>query len=99
MDIKITKNKKQMTVTLNGKLDTLTAPELEKRLDNELDGVQKLILDFSGLTYISSAGLRVVMTTVQTMEEQGSMTIKNVCPSVMDVFKVTGLTGFLNIDA
>lgn len=98
MDIKITKEKKQMTVTLDGKLDTRTAPELEKRLESELDGVQKLTLDFSGLTYISSAGLRVVMTAVQIMEEQGDMVIKNVCPTVMDVFKVTGLTGFLNIE-
>lgn len=98
MDIIITKNKKQMTVTLKGRLDTLTAPELEAKLSDGLDGIEKLIFDFTELKYISSAGLRVLMSVVETMEEQGSIVLRNVCKEVMDVFDITGITDFLNIE-
>lgn len=98
MDIIITKNKRQMTVMLKGKLDTITAPTLEAKLEDKLDGVEKLIFDFTELKYISSAGLRVLMSVVETMEEQGSIVFKNVCKEVMEVFDVTGITDFLNIE-
>ena len=98
MDIVISKNKNMMTVTLKGRLDTLTAPELDEKLEESLDGVEKLIFDFTDLKYISSAGLRVLMSALETMEEQGSMSIRNVCKAVMDVFDVTGITSFLNIE-
>lgn len=98
MDIIITKNKKQMTVTLNGKLDTMTAPALEEKLSDGLDGIEKLIFEFTELKYISSAGLRVLMLVVEIMEEQGSVVFRNVCKDVMDVFDVTGITDFLNFE-
>lgn len=87
-----------MTVTLKGRLDTLTAPELEAKLSDGLDGIEKLIFDFTELKYISSAGLRVLMSVVETMEEQGSIVLRNVCKEVMDVFDITGITDFLNIE-
>ena len=98
MDIIITKNKKQMTVMLKGKLDTITAPALETKLTDKLDGIEKLIFDFTELKYISSAGLRVLMTVVETMEEQGRIVFKNVCKEMMEEFDVTGITDFLNIE-
>lgn len=97
MEIAISKYKNKLTVAPKGKLDALTAPELEEKLEEKIDGVEKLIFDFAELTYISSAGLRVLMIYIQLMEEQSSVVIKNVCREVMDVFEVTGITDFLDI--
>lgn len=91
MDIKTTKNDSELTVALAGRLDTLTSPDLEERLDEELDGIEKIIFDLGGLEYISSAGLRVLVGLYQMMEDKGGMLIRNVTPDVMDVFEVTGL--------
>lgn len=81
----------ELTVELTGRLDTLTSPELEERLDEELDGIEKIIFDLRCLEYISSAGLRVLVGAYQMMEDKGGMLIRNVTPDVMDVFEVTGL--------
>ena len=81
----------ELTVELTGRLDTLTSPDLEERLDEELDGIEKIIFDPGGVEYISSAGLRVLVGAYQMMEDKGGMLIRNVTPDVMDVFEVTGL--------
>jgi len=98
MDIKTTKNAKELTVAIEGRLDTLTSPRLEETLKQELDGVEKLILDFAELYYISSAGLRVLLSAMQRMERQGEMVVRNVSTDVMDVLEVTGFVDDLNIE-
>ena len=98
MTITMNKNGKELTVALEGRLDTLTAPDLEEKLEASLAGVEKLVFDFEKLQYISSAGLRVLLTALQVMEEQGEMKLKNVCPEIMDVFKITGLIEDLRVE-
>lgn len=95
MNITLNRNGAELTVALEGRLDTLTAPDLEEQLEPELDDVQKLIFDLAGLEYISSAGLRVLLAAQKEMDE---MVVKNVGPAVMDVFEVTGFSDFLNIE-
>jgi anti-sigma B factor antagonist len=95
MNITLNRNGAELTVALEGRLDTLTAPDLEEQLEPELDDVQKLIFDLAGLEYISSAGLRVLLAAQKEMDE---MAVKNVGPAVMDVFEVTGFSDFLNIE-
>ena len=96
----ITMNRKdgELTVTLEGRLDTLTAPDLEEQLEPALKDVEKLVFDFEKLTYISSAGLRVLLTAMQVMEDQGEMKVRNVCPEIMDVFQVTGLIDDISVE-
>ena len=84
---------------LEGRLDTVTAPELEQALKESLDGVSELSLDFQGLEYISSAGLRVLLSAQKTMNKQGNMEICNVKPEIMEIFDVTGFVDILNIEA
>ena len=95
MNITMNRNDTELTVAIEGRLDTLTAPELEEQLEAELDGVEKLIFDFAELEYISSAGLRVLLAAQKEMDE---MVVKNVRPEVMEVFEVTGFADFLNIE-
>lgn len=87
-----------LTIQIDGKLDTTTAPQLGKELETSLSGVTKLIFDFKDLAYISSAGLRVLMTTFKTMNKQGSMIIRNVNEDVMEIFKITGFVDRLTIE-
>ncbi|WP_028509240.1 STAS domain-containing protein [Ruminococcus sp. NK3A76] len=98
MEIRENRNGSELTVALVGRLDTLSSPELEEKLEDMLEGVEKLVFDFAELRYISSAGLRVMLTAMQIMEDQGEMTVKNVCQDVMDVFEVTGFVDDLNIE-
>ena len=95
----ITKKKKEaaLELILSGSLDTITAPELEKELESELKGVSELTLDFTGLDYISSAGLRVLLTAQKAMNEQGSMIVRNVNEMIMEVFEITGFSDILTI--
>ena len=90
-------NGKDLTVAVEGRLDTITAPELETELKASLDGVEKLTLDFSKLEYISSAGLRVLLSTQKRMNTQGSMTVTNVNATIMEIFEVTGFNDILTI--
>ena len=90
-------NGKDLTVAIEGRLDTITAPELETELKASLDGVEKLTLDFSKLEYISSAGLRVLLSTQKRMNNQGSMTVTNVNATIMEIFEVTGFNDILTI--
>ena len=98
MEIRENRNGSELTVALAGRLDTLSSPELEEKIEDMLEGVEKLVFDFEELRYISSAGLRVMLTAMQIMEDQGEMTVKNVCQDVMDVFEVTGFVDDLNIE-
>ena len=99
MTITVNKNGGELTIALEGRLDTLTAPDLEEKLDEVLDGIEKLTFDFEKLEYISSAGLRVLAGAMDIMEEQGGkMVVKNVCSDVLDVFEVTGFIEDLTIE-
>ena len=87
----------RLIIKLNGRLDTNTAPELEEILKKDLTGVTDLTLDFNDLVYISSAGLRVVLSTQKLMKTQGNMTIENVNDLIMEVFEATGFDNILTI--
>ena len=95
----ITKNATDSTlrIALEGRLDTNTAPQLEADLKASLPGVTELELDFSGLEYISSAGLRVLLSAQKTMNKQGKMTIHHVNETIMEVFEITGFVDILTI--
>ena len=88
---------KTLTITLTGRLDTTTAPKLESELKENISGVEKLVLDFAGLEYLSSAGLRVLLSAQKVMNRQGSMTVKNVNETIMEIFEITGFVDVLNI--
>ena len=84
--------------TLEGRMDPVTAPELEKELKASLDGVKELTLDFEKLDYISSAGLRVLLSTQKVMNKQGALKIIHVNDTIMEIFEVTGFTDILTIE-
>ena len=99
VNINITKNGNELTVALEGRLDTLTSPDLEEELEDKLDGIKKLVFDLGGLEYISSAGLRVLVGSAQVMDEQdGEMIIRNITEPVKDVFDVTGFSDAFEIE-
>ena len=87
----------KLTVELGGRLDTTTAPQLESELRPALDGVSELTLDMKDLEYISSAGLRVLLSTQKVMNKQGSMVILNANESILEIFEVTGFSDILTI--
>ena len=87
-----------LTLVLEGRLDTMTAPLLESELKSSIDGIEKLFLDFASLEYISSAGLRVLLSMQKIMNKQGSMVIRNVNEDVMDIFDITGFADILTIE-
>ncbi len=98
MNISMNRNGNELIISVDGRLDTLTAPDLEEQLESALEGVEKLVFDFEKLEYISSAGLRVLLTALQLMEGQGEMKVRNVRPEVMDVFVVTGFLDDLTVE-
>ena len=83
---------------LEGRLDTITSPELEKELKESIGDKSELVFDFENLEYISSAGLRVLLSAQKIMNKQGSMVVKNVNETVMEVFEVTGFSDILTIE-
>ena len=87
-----------LTFTLTGRLDTVTAPELEKELRASLDGVSALTIDMAALEYISSAGLRVLLSAQKTMNKQGEMKVVHVGETIMEIFEVTGFSDILTIE-
>lgn len=97
MNITKQENGNELLFTLEGRLDTSTAPVLEAEIKSSIEGKSSLMLDFTGLEYISSAGLRVLLSAQKLMNKQGSMTVKNVNESVMDVFEITGFCDILTI--
>lgn len=88
-------NEKELTINIEGRLDTVTSPQLEAELDFE--GVEKLVFDFDKLDYISSAGLRLLLMAQKTMNKQGEMVITNVNETIMEVFEITGFCDILTI--
>lgn len=96
----ITKNLNgtHLDLALEGRLDTTTAPLLEAELKQSINGVTELTLDFGELEYISSAGLRVLLSAQKVMNRQGSMVIKNVNETIMEIFEVTGFADILTIE-
>ncbi len=99
MTIDTKKTDGTLIVTLEGRLDTTTAPDLEKTLNDSMDGITQLIFDFKDLSYISSAGLRVLLTSHKTMSQQnGTLVVRNVSDDILDVFEVTGFIAILNVE-
>ena len=98
MTISKTQNGSVLKVALEGRLDTMTAPELETELKGSMDGAESLVLDLSKLEYISSAGLRVLLSAHKTMSGKGGMKVTNVNEIVREVFEVTGFCDILNIE-
>ena len=98
MTIEIKKNVDELVLEITGRVDTITAPTLDKTINENLANVKSLILDLKGLEYISSAGLRVLLGAQKKMSQKGSMKIKNVCELVMEVFEMTGFADILNIE-
>ena len=98
MMIEIKKNTDDTTIEIVGRLDTTTAPALDKVICEDIEGTKNLILDFKGLEYISSAGLRVLLAAQKKMQKIGSMKVINVCEEVMDVFEITGFADVLVIE-
>lgn len=92
------KNGTELTIVLEGRLDTTTSPELEKALTESLDGITELCFDFEKLEYISSAGLRVLLAAQKIMNKQGTMKVIHAGEAIMEIFEVTGFTDVLTIE-
>ena len=98
MKINFNKNEGVLNVKLEGRLDTTTAPEFDGFLTENLMGTSTLIIDCSELAYVSSAGLRVLLSSQKQMNKQGEMVIRNVRPEIMEIFDVTGFSDILTIE-
>ena len=97
LNIESKQNAAELSVALTGRLDTNTAPELEKTLNTSLDGVETLFIDMEQLDYISSAGLRVLLAAQKTMNKQGEMKVVHVNEPILELFEVTGFSDILTI--
>lgn len=86
-----------LTIKVSGRLDTATAPQLDEELKESIEGVEKLVMDLEDLEYISSAGLRVLLSAQKTMNKQGTMEVTGVNDAVMEIFEVTGFSEILTI--
>ena len=91
-------NGTELTIVLTGRMDTVTAPQLEAELKDCLNGVNSLRFDFSALDYLSSAGLRVLLAAQKRMNQQGSMTLLGVNETIAEIFEVTGFSDILTIE-
>lgn len=91
-------NNDALTLIVSGRLDTQTAPELEKELDSVLADIKELTFDFANLEYVSSAGLRVILKAQKAMNTQGSMKLTGINDSIMEVFDITGFLDILTIE-
>ena len=98
MTIEIKRNEELTIIEVAGRLDTITAPALDKTINEGIEGTKDLVLDLGGLEYISSAGLRVLLAAQKKMQRIGSMKVKNVCDSIMEVFEITGFADILEIE-
>ena len=98
MTIEIKKNAVETIIEIAGRLDTITAPALDKTINEDLGDTKNLVLDVKGMEYISSAGLRVLLGAQKKMQKIGSMKVKNVCAEVMDIFEMTGFADILVIE-
>ena len=98
MTIEKNLNGTELTLKVIGRMDTTTAPELDKEISENIEGVKKLVLDFSELDYLSSAGLRVILQAQKTMNKQGEMVVRNINETVEEIFEVTGFSDVLTIE-
>lgn len=98
MNITKTKNEAAVELAVEGRLDTTTAPALEAEIKALGEDVNSLVLDFEKLEYISSAGLRVLLSAQKLMNKQGTMKVKNVCDDIQEVFEITGFSDILTIE-
>ncbi len=98
MQITKTVENDNLTLSLEGRLDTLTAPQLEAEVNGKLDGVKTLIFDFQNLAYVSSAGLRILFMAQKIMNKQGKMIVRNANADIKDIFTVTGFSNILTIE-
>ena len=98
MTIEIKRNAEETTIKIVGRLDTTTAPALDKTINNDVADTKHLVLDVKELEYISSAGLRVLLSAQKKMQKIGSMKVINVCEAVMEVFEMTGFADILTIE-
>lgn len=98
MNINKSVNGSSLKLALEGRLDTTTAPELEAEVQSSLTGITELVMDFTGLDYLSSAGLRVLLSTQKAMNKQGKMVVRNVNETIKEVFEVTGFVDILTIE-
>ena len=98
MTIEIKNNADEVVIQICGRLDTITAPTLDKTINEEIGDTKNLILDMKNLEYISSAGLRVLLGAQKKMQKIGSMKVVNVCEAVMEVFEMTGFADILTIE-
>ena len=98
MTIEIKRNAEETKIELVGRLDTTTAPALDKTINEDVADVKNLVLDVKELEYISSAGLRVFLSAQKKMQKIGSMKVRNVCEAVMEVFEITGFADILVIE-
>ena len=98
MTIEIKKNAKEITIEVVGRLDTITAPVLEKTIGESISDIKSLILDMKGLEYISSAGLRILLAAQKKIQSFGTMKLINVCEEVMEILEMTGFADILTIE-
>ena len=98
MEILKKRDGNKLDVALRGRLDTTTAPQMEAEMKTALEGVTELNFDFEKLEYVSSAGLRVLLSCQKTMKKQGKMKLRHVCEEIMEVFEITGFTDILTIE-
>ena len=98
MTKEIKKYENATTIEVVGRLDTITAPVLEKTINENIAGIQSLVLDLKGLEYISSAGLRVLLGAQKRMQKNGTMKLTGVCEEVMEVLEMTGFADILTIE-
>lgn len=98
MTIEKQKEGAALTLKIEGRLDTITSPELEAVLKTELGGIEDLTFDFSALDYLSSAGLRVLLSAQKQMNKQGKMKVTGVSEVILEIFEVTGFTDLLTIE-
>lgn len=98
MTIQEIRDNENLTLQLGGRLDTTTAPDLEKVVNTQLGGVKNLVLDMKELKYVSSAGLRVILSIQKKMNVQGNLKLTNVCDEIKEVLEITGFTSFLTIE-
>ena len=98
MTIEIKKSVDELVLEITGRLDTITAPALDKTINENLGEIKSLILDCKNLEYISSAGLRVLLSTQKKLQQKGTMKLKNVREEVMEVFEITGFVDILTVE-
>ena len=98
MTIEIKKNNRETVIEIVGRLDTITAPALDKAIHEDIGDTKNLVLDVKGMEYISSAGLRVLLSAQKKMQKIGHMKVTGVCEAVMEVFEMTGFADILVIE-